>query len=817
MNRPFNNIEKYIDPSRLDMELLPDIEDDSVEKYLYVNKDGEPEWKAISTADNLDDIITEINVTKGKIELLVKKIEEVQTNTENIYKEFYTSVTVELNKINLSISNVSDMVTTNKDLFEQYVKDNDSAILEIGKIIEISNTQIELLNQRINLIVENSEIIGSYLPGSNDPPTSSWHNQVNPFENSSLINFLFEQDSGWVKSSAVDNYFLMFAGSQRLELNNILKDSYSVFTIDAWIKPYNNSVCSILDGIFLYDNNGNITIRNDGIEALTFYQLSTGVISHVCFVIDCNKGSIKIYINGEEITVNLNFMNNIYTLPDKLSLFNGFNGEVYSFKVYKTSLPKERVDQNFKQTVNGFMVYKAYLTGYFEARCAKAILSDFEHMQSSIEVLKNSISLKVSEAQYREDMDGVNSRISSAEIKLQPNSIMLVVTSSKEWTEHLREVDDKFENLETAYSIMLSNDSQVISTDSNRYPLADKVYKTQVTVYKGANDITAECDITAPPTASGIIVEKESHSVITFTVNNSIQIGAPLSSDGTFDIKIKIKEINKEFTKQFIWAISKQGENGQDGQDGTSVVIKGSYTLEQWLLIKDELAKTAIAGDSYIVDGSLFVFDGTIFVDCGNIKGQDGENAQFVRINGEQCFKYPSETNIPSPKAIVLTCLAVNISNPIYQWSYLDSTSNKYIDIIGSTSSIYHLTPDDRLWGESHHLTLRCTCNNKFDEMTIVKVFDGEQGETYRVEIISTNGNIFKNGIINTTLHAILYKNERNITDEVNASCFKWSKINSDGTQDEEWNTKYFGGVKSVSITSSDVYARASFVCNIDI
>lgn len=93
----------------------------------------------------------------------------------------------------------------------------------------------------------------------------------------------------------------------------------------------------------------------------------------------------------------------------------------------------------------------------------------------------------------------------------------------------------------------------------------------------------------------------------------------------------------------------------------------------------------------------------------------------------------------------------------------------------------------------------------------------GAQGEAYRVEIISSNGSLFKNGSVSTTLSARVYNNEIDITDSLNASCFKWTKINYDGSLDTNWNTKYFGGTKSVVITDTDVFGKASFKCEVDV
>lgn len=85
----------------------------------------------------------------------------------------------------------------------------------------------------------------------------------------------------------------------------------------------------------------------------------------------------------------------------------------------------------------------------------------------------------------------------------------------------------------------------------------------------------------------------------------------------------------------------------------------------------------------------------------------------------------------------------------------------------------------------------------------------------YRVEIMSSNGNYFKNGNLSTVLSCHVYSWDDDITDDLNASAFKWTKINNDGTPDSTWNTVHFGGAKSVTITSADVYIRGTFICTV--
>ena len=81
----------------------------------------------------------------------------------------------------------------------------------------------------------------------------------------------------------------------------------------------------------------------------------------------------------------------------------------------------------------------------------------------------------------------------------------------------------------------------------------------------------------------------------------------------------------------------------------------------------------------------------------------------------------------------------------------------------------------------------------------------------YRVEIISSNGNIFKNGNINTVLSARVYSWDKNITDEINASRFIWTRTSNNAEEDKIWNDSHFGGTKEITVTTDDVYSRATF------
>lgn len=97
-----------------------------------------------------------------------------------------------------------------------------------------------------------------------------------------------------------------------------------------------------------------------------------------------------------------------------------------------------------------------------------------------------------------------------------------------------------------------------------------------------------------------------------------------------------------------------------------------------------------------------------------------------------------------------------------------------------------------------------------------VLIHNSKKGEdSWNVEIISYNGNIFQKGNIATTLTAIVYKGGLDITDTIPINKFIWKKYFKDGTIDQVWTDTYAGGIKSVDITNDDVYQRATFMCDI--
>ena len=116
---------------------------------------------------------------------------------------------------------------------------------------------------------------------------------------------------------------------------------------------------------------------------------------------------------------------------------------------------------------------------------------------------------------------------------------------------------------------------------------------------------------------------------------------------------------------------------------------------------------------------------------------------------------------------------------------------------------------------ESGEVVLRAYATSK--EVTEVsdRITTIEEQKMLRLVIISSNGNIFKNGNVKTLLSAVVYSWDEDITDTLDANQFIWTRVSEDTKADKVWNEQHFGGAKSVVITGADVKVRATFYCDL--
>lgn len=116
---------------------------------------------------------------------------------------------------------------------------------------------------------------------------------------------------------------------------------------------------------------------------------------------------------------------------------------------------------------------------------------------------------------------------------------------------------------------------------------------------------------------------------------------------------------------------------------------------------------------------------------------------------------------------------------------------------------------------ESGEVVLRAYATTETVQQQSDRITQIENTKMYRMVISSSNGNIFKNGEISTTLYATVFSWDTNVTDELDDNQFIWTRVSDDPDADTVWNADHFSGSKSIEITTEDVHVRATFFCDL--
>lgn len=97
------------------------------------------------------------------------------------------------------------------------------------------------------------------------------------------------------------------------------------------------------------------------------------------------------------------------------------------------------------------------------------------------------------------------------------------------------------------------------------------------------------------------------------------------------------------------------------------------------------------------------------------------------------------------------------------------------------------------------------------DRATKEELEEVENQVAYSVDILSSNGTVFKNGDIETTLIAHVRKGLEILTYDLPDSSYNWTKVKNNGEDDEAWNEAHKGVGSMINITHEDVKGRATF------
>ena len=352
--------------------------------------------------------------------------------------------------------------------------------------------------------------------------------------------------------------------------------------------------------------------------------------------------------------------------------------------------------------------------------------------------------------------------------------------------------------MENAYTIILTNEAQVIPTNSSRKPTASTTYYTDIVVYQGTTQRT-DYTIGTINSANGITVGKTA-SRVNFTTSTSTTLSA---DSGNFTIPITIDD--KTFNKVFSWSCSKQGSKGDKGESGndayTVILTNENHTFNaeqngniasaiststKVIAYKGATSVTPTIGTLPSVGGltlskasdgvtiNIKANTGTSLANNGKIdipitvdgksftkvfswsKVNKGANAYSASISASsQVFKSMDGGKTYTPNTITLTPILQNLTYG--SWKYSTNGGSSWNEFSSSVSGwsiskgVLTINKNCSLFTNSvSSITLKLVTNNSsyYDTMTVIKINDiGEIQLGTRNYLLKTSKSITINGM----------------------------------------------------------------------
>ena len=340
-------------------------------------------------------------------------------------------------------------------------------------------------------------------------------------------------------------------------------------------------------------------------------------------------------------------------------------------------------------------------------------------------------------------------------------------------------------DLTDGYSVILTNDSYTFAGSTS----AAKAGSTTTTVLAmcGANQVAAAVDnasIVAPTGVTTSVDNNATQPTITISVTTSVTTG------GTVDIPVSLDNGNIIIHKYFTYSIAFTGASGTSSQWYTGIKITGTSTTAT--SFSGSGISSAKVGDMYLNTSTMNTYRCTVagaataakWVYVGNIKGATGDVGEgAVWYTGDKITGTSTTATIFSNSGI---------TNAKVGDMYLNTTTNN---------------------------TYRCTVEGaasaaKWVYVNNIKGLKGDTGDkgedAITMSVTSSNGTIFKNTSISTTLTAHVYKAGTELTSAQIAKLgtIKWYK---DGS-----STALSTTGATLNISTGDVSNKAVYIAQLE-
>ena len=343
-------------------------------------------------------------------------------------------------------------------------------------------------------------------------------------------------------------------------------------------------------------------------------------------------------------------------------------------------------------------------------------------------------------------------------------------------------------DLTDGYSVILTNDSYTFAGSTSAANAGSTT--TTIVAMCGATQVAASVDLNDVVKPSGVTVTKDTNTTqptLTIAVDNTVITG------GTVDIPVQLDGGNITIHKLFTFQIAFQGTPGAAGSSAqwyTGTAITGTSTTAT--TFPDSGITAAKVGDMYLNTSTQNTYRCTVagnastakWIYASNIKGQTGgTGAGAVWYTG---------TAITGTSTTATIFSGSGIANAKVGDMYLNtSTQNTYRCTVAGAASVA-----------------------KWVYVSNIKGAQGGTGpagaDAITMSITSSNGTIFKNTGVSTTLTAHVYKAgvELNASQIAELGTIKWYK---DGSSTALPTTG-----ATLNITASDVTNKASYIAQLE-
>lgn len=187
-------------------------------------------------------------------------------------------------------------------------------------------------------------------------------------------------------------------------------------------------------------------------------------------------------------------------------------------------------------------------------------------------------------------------------------------------------------------------------------------------------------------------------------------------------------------------------------------------------------------------------------------KVTDGNNVAIAEISADPGFafknKLPSSTKLT---AHLYRGATKDTTNLTYQWQKL--VGSTWTNVSDGTAVDITVTQDSVASMQQYRVKITDSVvddNYTSDPVTILDFNDPIQ-----VVVKSSNGEIFKNGVVSTDLTAHLYQNGEEIDSGGTKYTYTWVIVDKDGESTD------FGTKKTIPVGSDDVDVRSTFICTV--